>query len=420
MAGSNPADRIIWREWREHSRIGLRRRKRIGTAPRGREFQPGQRFGLLHRGGDAIDHGNAEFGRELAREIGHPGATQHDCLRALVQRQRDLGIEFFFRAGAGLFDVEHRDIAGADPRPFGKTVAAHQLFQRHDRARQRGDDGDAFGNCPAVTSAASQIPITGKRTRRSRGVEPGIVETGDDAGIGVGGVQHRTYQAGNGKGLVIETFDRDRPHRRGHGHDFAAWGCYSARRGADGLGHRHGGIRIDDQNFCHMPPSQKNIVARMERSAIRGKVSSYPDVPDYASLHPGYGKRRTGGLEAVFIHFTWPDPRRGSRFGGGGAMPVHPGQARARGLLSTPGKRTRRETQARTHRGHLDDRIAAANAAGRRRALQEHARHLPGMLSAGALFLERQLPARFSANEARPSDASSVRRRAECILTSRT
>ena len=64
--------------------------------------------------------------------------------------------------------------------------------------------------------------------------------------------------------------------------------------------------------------------------------------------------------------------------------------------------------------------IAAADAAGRRGALQEHARHLPGLLSGRPYFLSPpQLPARFSANEARPSDASAVWRRAECIRTSR-
>ena len=56
--------------------------------------------------------------------------------------------------------------------------------------------------------------------------------------------------------------------------------------------------------------------------------------------------------------------------------------------------------------------------AGRRRAQGAAARHLPGLLTI-ADYLLPQLPARFSANEARPSDASAVWRRAECILTRR-
>ena len=78
------------------------------------------------------------------RKIGHSRAAQHDRFRALVQRQRDFGFELFARAGAGLFEIEHRDVACGNPRPLRKAIAAHQLFQRHDRARQRGDDRDAF------------------------------------------------------------------------------------------------------------------------------------------------------------------------------------------------------------------------------------------------------------------------------------
>ena len=55
----------------QHPGVVLRARRRVGAAPRGRELQADQRLGLLHRGRHAVDDGNAEFLRQLLREIGH-------------------------------------------------------------------------------------------------------------------------------------------------------------------------------------------------------------------------------------------------------------------------------------------------------------------------------------------------------------
>ena len=78
--------------------------------------------------------------------------------------------------------------------------------------------------------------------------------------------------------------------------------------------------------------------------------------------------------------------------------------------------------------------FAEADAPGRRGGLPEPAQHLPGLLRGGEdppsarlrgelklphALPARQLPARFSANEASPSEASAVWRRAACIRTSR-
>ena len=201
------------RERRQQSGVVLGARQRVGPAPRRLELQADQRFRLFHRGGDAVDDGNAEFLRQFCREIGHPGATEHDGFRALVERARNLGVEFCFRAGARLFEIEHRDIAGGDRRPFRKAIAPHQFFQRHDRARQGRDDRDAFCQLPRRHQRRLANPDHRKRCDRSRGIEPGVIETGDDAGVGVGCVQQCLDQAGNGKGFIIKSFDRDRPHR---------------------------------------------------------------------------------------------------------------------------------------------------------------------------------------------------------------
>ena len=107
--------------------------------------------------------------------------------------------------------------------------------------------------------------------------------------------------------------------------------------------------------------------------------------------------------------------RRGPRFRRGGAMPLHPGQARARSVLCAPGKGTRRQAKTRVDQRFIEAGIAAGNAARRRRGLQKPAQHLPRLLS----YFTAQLPARFSANEARPSEASAVWRRAACMRTRR-
>src|SRR5436190_20205573 len=94
-------------------------------------------------------------------------------------------------------------------------------------------------------------------------------------------------------------------------------------------------------------------------------------------------------LDSLRLHYARPTARRGSRRGGGGAVPVHPGKARAGGLLSASGHCARRQTQARANRRHRGVGNAAANATGRRRGLQKPAQHLPGMLS---LFRRRRIP----------------------------
>jgi hypothetical protein len=107
-----------------------------------------------------------------------------------------------------------------------------------------------FAIWPAVTSAASQMPTTGKRGGPG-GVEPGVVETGDDRRIGIRRIHQRLDQAGHGERLVIIALDRDRPHRRRDGGYFSAGRSDGARGGADRFGHRGGRVRIDDQDFCH-------------------------------------------------------------------------------------------------------------------------------------------------------------------------
>ncbi len=137
-------------------------RQRVGAAARGRELEAGERLGLLHRGGHAVDHRHAEL-HATARGPGRP------CRRSRARwhrRPSPARARFracsFSRARARLFQIEHRDIAGGDRGPIGKAVAADQLLQRHDRARQRGDDPRcALASWPAVTSAASQMPTTG-------------------------------------------------------------------------------------------------------------------------------------------------------------------------------------------------------------------------------------------------------------------
>ena len=214
----------LWREigCRADPGVVLHARRRVGAAPRRREFQASQRLGLLYRGRHAVDDGHAEFLRQFLREIGHAGTAQHDRLRALVERAGNLGFEFLLRARARLFEIEHRDVARRDLRPLRKAIAAHQFLQRHDRARQRGDDRDAFCNLPSGDQRRLANADHREARRRSRGIEPGVIETGDNRCIGIRRADERLDQAGNGKGLVIISFDRDRAHRGRHGGYFGA------------------------------------------------------------------------------------------------------------------------------------------------------------------------------------------------------
>src|ERR1700688_765459 len=121
------------------------------------------------------------------------------------------------------------------------------------------------------------------------------------------------------------------------------------------------------------------------------------------------------GVEIHFIRGARDDVRRRARVGRGGAMPLHPGEARSRGLLSAAGCRTCRQAQAGKDQRYHGGGAAEADAAERRGGLPKPAQHLPRLLSRSSYTLPRQLPARFSAKEARPSEASVVWRRAAWI-----
>src|SRR5258705_9160174 len=66
-------------------------------------------------------------------------------------------------------------------------------------------------------------------------------------------------------------------------------------------------------------------------------------------------------LDSLRLRRPRPHDRRCSRGGGGGAMPVHPGEARTGSLLSATGHCARRKAQTRAHGRHADAGSAAAN-----------------------------------------------------------
>src|SRR5260370_15600650 len=65
-------------------------------------------------------------------------------------------------------------------------------------------------------------------------------------------------------------------------------------------------------------------------------------------------------LDSLRLRYFRPHDRRCSCCGGGGAMPVHPGKARAGGLLSASGHCARRKAQTRADCGHKGVGVAAA------------------------------------------------------------
>ena len=85
-----------------------------------------------------------------------------------------------------------------------KTVAADQFLERHHRARQGGDHGDALCNLPRRHQRGFANADDGKRAADRGRIEPGVVEAGDDAGVGIRHAPERLDQAGNRKGFVIK------------------------------------------------------------------------------------------------------------------------------------------------------------------------------------------------------------------------
>ena len=90
--------------------------------------------------------------------------------------------------------------------------------------------------------------------RASRRVEAGVVETGDDEGVGVAGLADLLDQPWNRECLVEIAFDAGRAEIGVDGADLDPGRSGSLGRGADLEGHRAGGVGIDDVDAHAVAP----------------------------------------------------------------------------------------------------------------------------------------------------------------------
>ena len=103
--GQAMTSRRLWRERCEGTRIVFGKWRGIGVALGGAQPEPRNAFGKRHGAGHAVENRDTNRLLQIARKIRHPGATEHDRFRAVVERERNLAAELCFGAGARSFQI---------------------------------------------------------------------------------------------------------------------------------------------------------------------------------------------------------------------------------------------------------------------------------------------------------------------------
>jgi len=104
-------------------------------------------------------------GRELGRQVDHPGAAQHDGLGAVIALGRlDRGVDALAGVRRAALQREDRDVGSADTgAPCREAVLDEILLDGRNGPRQRRDHVKRPATRPAAWKAASPIPTTGAR-----------------------------------------------------------------------------------------------------------------------------------------------------------------------------------------------------------------------------------------------------------------
>lgn len=189
-------------------------------------------------------------GGEFGGEVSHAGAAEHDGFRPIVaDRGGDLRGDLAESISIALLEREHRDLGGADASAaLGETVFPQIMLDRHDRDTEGRHHGKTRRDQARHVEAG--FPDADHRRFRggTRGVEAGVVEAGDDVGVGAVavGVADAAEHAGHGEGFVVKALDRDRAHRGLARIDQSVGQGDAACRSGDLRRHRRGGVGIDD------------------------------------------------------------------------------------------------------------------------------------------------------------------------------
>ncbi len=135
-----------------------------------------------------------------------------------------------------------RTRAQREARPYFDEVP----LDRRDRAGEGGDDAEFFRDQARQVKRRLADADDRRGGRAARGVEPGVVEAGDDEGVGVGRPGDLGEEAGHGEGLVEIALDARRPEFGIDGADLDAGRGGGLSRGADLPRHRGGRVGVDD------------------------------------------------------------------------------------------------------------------------------------------------------------------------------
>ena len=111
-----------------------------------------------------------------------------------------------------LFERQHRNVGGAHPGAARREAVFGEVpLDRRDRAGRVVTTLNFSAIRLARWNAASPMPTTGAIGCAARGVQPGVVETGDDEGVGVGRPGDLGERSGHGEGFVEIALDARRP-----------------------------------------------------------------------------------------------------------------------------------------------------------------------------------------------------------------
>ena len=211
--------------------------------------------------------------RKTCRQIGHAGAAKHNAIGAIIRRAR-------FQSPCRCASSASVLSASSDKhRQFGRAHARAALCQAiprqivlYDRngARQRRDNRKTRAE-HAGRMKGGLADTDHRRTRdAARGIEPGVVEAGDDMRVDPAGLlrfRDARQQSRHGKGAVVKPSIEAGPNSGSVATILTSAARRPSRRAAIALRHGRGRVRVDNMKTqCTSPFSNESPI--LERSTL--------------------------------------------------------------------------------------------------------------------------------------------------------
>ena len=268
------------REALELPGIGLGEGRRICAALRCPKPNPDQALGESDRAGDPIDDRNAGLALEVAGEIGHAGAAEHDRLGAVLdERTLDLLLD---RARAPEPGSSSASTGTSAARTRAQRAASPYFTRLCSIGAIERDSVVTTLNFAAIRlaiwNAASPMPTTGASVAHRAASSPVSSKQAMTKASALARLADLLDEARNRERLVEIAFDAGRPEIGIDRCDLDARRSCGLGRRADLLRHRAGGVRIDDVDTHALKAPQSSVDSPDHSRGVLGGLAPFPEL----------------------------------------------------------------------------------------------------------------------------------------------